>query len=173
MSTSSHTPEDKSGSGEQYTHGHSEIITQYMGQRTASSHAAFLLPYLKPGMSLLDCGPGTITLGFAELGSPGEVAGIDFAENQIELANTSAAKQGISNARFMVGSIYEIPFPDNSFDAVFNHAVLEHLSEPRKALSEMHRVLKPGGVIGVREGDRASKVFWLPSLCGTTEETRS
>ncbi|MCI0440652.1 MAG: class I SAM-dependent methyltransferase [Chloroflexi bacterium] len=146
----------------QYTHGHSEDITRYMGRRNASTNAAFLIPYLEVGMSLLDCGcgPGTITLGLAETVSPGEVAGIDFAENQIERARASAAEKGISNTRFEVGNVYELPFADNSFDVVFCHTLLEHLKEPHRALSEMYRVLKPGGVIGVSEGDRGNNVFW-------------
>ena len=48
---------------------------------------------------------------------------------------------------FVAGSATKLPFPDNSFDAVWTVWVLEHISEPERALLEMRRVLKPGGVL--------------------------
>jgi len=103
-------------------------------------------------MSLLDCGcgPGTVTLGLAEVVTPGEVVGIDSGPSAVERARAVAAERGIANIRFEVGNIYALPFPDHSFDAAFAHAVLTHLSDPGSALREMYRVLKPGGLIGIR-----------------------
>jgi ubiquinone/menaquinone biosynthesis C-methylase UbiE len=49
--------------------------------------------------------------------------------------------------------VYELPFEDGCFDAVFSHALLEHLGDPGKAIREFRRVLKAGGLIGVRAGD--------------------
>jgi ubiquinone/menaquinone biosynthesis C-methylase UbiE len=149
---------------ERYTHGQGRLMTRVLGRRTVSSHAAFFTPYLKPGMSLLDCGcgPGSITLGFAQLVAPGEVVGVDLAENQLEYARVSAAEQGLANVRFEPANVYELPFPDNTFDVVFSHAVVEHLGDPMKALKEMRRVLKPGGLLGVRDADRAGELFWPP-----------
>lgn len=55
---------------------------------------------------------------------------------------------------FRVGTIYDLPFDDGAFDAVFSHALFEHLSDPVRALREVHRVLKtPGGVVGVSSPD--------------------
>ena len=73
---------------EQYTMGYGPAATAIMAQRTAESHAAFFLPHLEPGMSLLDCGcgPGTITLGFADLVAPGEVVGTEIEEAHVALA---------------------------------------------------------------------------------------
>jgi ubiquinone/menaquinone biosynthesis C-methylase UbiE len=68
----------------------------------------------------------------------------------IERARAAAAERGCSNISFGEGSIYELPFPNGSFDAVLAHAVLNHLGGPVEALKEMYRVLKPEGVIGVR-----------------------
>jgi SAM-dependent methyltransferase len=150
---------------EQYTHGHGPVITRILGQRTAASHAAFFTPYLRSGMRLLDCGcgPGSITLGLAQCVAPGEVVGVDMAENQLEQARAAATEQGVSNARFETANVYALPFPDGSFDAVFSHAVVEHLREPIVALKEMYRVLKPGGVLGLRNADRAGELFWPPN----------
>jgi ubiquinone/menaquinone biosynthesis C-methylase UbiE len=149
---------------EQYTHGQGQLMAQTLGRRTVSSHAGFFTPYLKPGMGLLDCGcgPGSITLGLAQLVAPGEVVGVDLAENHLAYARASAAEQGLVNVRFDPASVYELPFSDNTFDVVFSHAVVEHLGDPMKALKEMHRVLKPGGLLGVRDADRAGELFWPP-----------
>jgi ubiquinone/menaquinone biosynthesis C-methylase UbiE len=109
-------------------------------------------------MRLLDCGcgVGSITAGLAEAVASGEVIGIDLQSAQLERARALAAKRGVGNVRFEVGSAYELPFPDASFDAAFAHTLLMHLSDPLKALQQMHRVLKPGGVIGIADDDWGS-----------------
>ena len=59
----------------------------------------------------------------------------------------------ISNICFEVGDIYRLDFPDSSCDALFSHNVLEHVADPDKALRKMSRMLKPGGIIGIRDAD--------------------
>lgn len=149
-------PDNSSSQQERYTLGYGRSVTHSMQSRTATSNAAFFLPHLRPRMKLLDCGcgPGTITIGLAEVVAPGQVVGIDIGEAHIEEAKATACAQHLSNVSFQAGSLYEIPLPDESFDAVFAHAVLEHLHEPLKAMGEMYRVLKSGGVGGVRSPDR-------------------
>jgi SAM-dependent methyltransferase len=138
-----------------YIHGHSDQVVQFMAARRAGVEAAFFLPYLRPGMRLLDvgCGPGTITLGLAAAVAPGEVIGIDREPSQVERARQLASEKGPAHARFEVASAEEIPFPDASFDAAFEHTLLEHVADPERVAREMFRVLKPGGVIGVADGD--------------------
>ncbi len=145
---------------ERYSHGY-EAAAELMAQRTARTHAAFFLPHLSPGMSLLDCGcgPGTTTVGLAEILAPGEVVGIDIGESQIELARAHAAERQVSNVHFQVANILELPFPEDSFDAAFAHTVLQHVGEPIAALKEMRRVLKLGGVVGIREEDWGSLLY--------------
>lgn len=123
--------------------------------RTAAKDAAFFLPYLRPGMQVLDVGsgPGSITVGLAEAVAPGEVVGIDMQQSQVERASALAAERGVLNARFEVGDAYRLPFPDRSFDAAFASAVFFHLNKPARALVEMRRVLRPGGIVGVRDPD--------------------
>jgi SAM-dependent methyltransferase len=149
---------------EQYTMGYGPAATAIMAERTAQSHAAFLLPYLKPGMSLLDCGcgPGTITVGFAEVVAPGEVVGTEIEEAHVVLARANAAKHRVTNVQFKAANLYQLPFDGGSFDAVFISAVLSNLSEPLRGLHEALRVLKPGGVIGIKEFDHGGD-FIYPS----------
>lgn len=139
----------------QYTLGWDETAMRFLTRRTLDSHGAFFVPYLAPGMHVLDCacGPGSITQGIARAVAPGAVTGIDMSASQIAMATARAQGEGITNAKFREASIYELPFPDASFDAVFSHALLEHLGEPVRAAKECLRVLKPGGVIGVATPD--------------------
>ncbi len=95
------------------------------------------------------CGPGSITAGIAECIGSGSVTGVDLSESQVSLAAQACEKRGLSNARFRTASAYELPFEDARFDALFSHALVEHLSEPSRAMREFFRVLKPGGVMGV------------------------
>jgi len=137
-----------------YTPGYSAPILSFMEQRTAETHAAFFLPRLMPGWSLLDagCGPGTITLGLARTVAPGLVTGIDVEDSQFAKSREQAEREAL-NVEFRKASVYQLPFQDHCFDAVFSHALLEHLSDPVAALAELRRVLKPEGLIGIRAGD--------------------
>jgi ubiquinone/menaquinone biosynthesis C-methylase UbiE len=136
-------------------------VRDRMGARTATLFAAFLLPHLKSGMTLLDagCGPGSITLGLAAAVSPGQVVGIDIEPSHIESATALAEEQGVTNVRFAVGDVYKLDFPDARFDAVYSNAVVNQVGEPLRALKEFRRVLKPGGVIGVRDYDPSTIVM--------------
>lgn len=140
---------------EKYTPGYSSNATNFMAKRSLDTHGAFFKPYLRPGMKLLDCGcgPGAIALGLAKAIFPGMLTGIDCEVSQIQIATESAFTEGVSNAEFLEANIYALPFADDSFDAIFSHALFEHLKEPTQALREMWRVLKPGGIVGVRSPD--------------------
>lgn len=147
---------------EAYIHDYDGALTeQIIAGRTADIHGAFFLPYLRAGMNLLDCGcgPGAITVGLAQAVSPGNVTGIDLEESQLELARENAAKLGLINVKFESGSGYGLPYPDNLFDAVFSHAMLEHLHDPLAVLKEIHRVLKSGGLVGIRSVDLAATLI--------------
>ena len=138
---------------EAYIHDYDGALTeQIIAGRRAETHGAFFLPHLRPGMRLLDCGcgPGSITLGLAQAVAPGEAIGIDLAQSQVKQARERAAAQGLDQLTFECGDVYQLPFQDHSFDAVFSHAMLEHLGDPLAVLREMRRVLKPGGVVGLR-----------------------
>lgn len=143
----------ESGGSQNYVHGYTSA-SQTMAIRTAEREAAFFLPLLRPGMSLLDvgCGPGTITLGLARYLNPGKMVGVDFGAGEVERASAYAKEQQVSNVEFKVGDSTDLQFRDGEFDAVFTSAMLEHVPERERAIDEMLRVLKSGGVIGMRGG---------------------
>jgi ubiquinone/menaquinone biosynthesis C-methylase UbiE len=147
---------------ETYTHGHAPATVRQHGRRTAEEAAAFLLPALRPGMRLLDvgCGPGSITRGLAERLAPGEVVGVDLSGETLAGARADAAARGLTNLRYEEASVYALPFPDASFDVAYAHQVFQHLREPAAALAEMLRVVRPGGLVGVRDVDWATMAYW-------------
>jgi len=130
-------------------------------QHESVREAAFFVPYLQSGMHVLDCGcgPGGISLGLAALVPEGSVTGIDIEAGQLELGRAEARKRGLANVHFEPGSAYTLPYADGTFDAVLAHAVLYHLGKPHEALQEMKRVLKSGGLIGLRDADKDGDVY--------------
>lgn len=136
-----------------YTMGYSNVILETQLRATVETSAAHLLPHLNPGLRLLDfgCGPGTISLGLAEAVAPGEMHGVDMDASQIERARSLAAEQGHENAVFHVGDVTDLQFEDAFFDVAHCRSVLMHVPDTAAVLSEVKRVLKPGGIIACRE----------------------
>ena len=118
-------------------------------------------------MRLLDvgCGPGSITVGLAQAVSPGETIGVDLIRESVAAATAHASSAGCANLRFEVANAYDLPFAEGSFDAVFMHAILQHLNAPEVAVAEAFRVLKPGGLLGVADADHGGSVI-APSTPG-------
>ena len=107
------------------------------------------LAQVKPGDSVLEvgCGTGTLTLAAKRKAGPtGKVCGIDVIPGMLEVSRRKAAQANLEVA-FQPGSIDDIPFPGNQFDAVMGSFMIFHMSEPvrRKGIAEIYRVLKPGG----------------------------
>jgi ubiquinone/menaquinone biosynthesis C-methylase UbiE len=150
-------------STERYSHGHHESVLRSHRWRTAENSASFLLPHLRRTMAVLDigCGPGNITSGLARKVDHGSIIGIDISDAVIELANAEQAHKA-TNLSFQVGDVYHLDFPDEHFDVVFAHQVLQHLARPVEALQEMRRVLKPGGQLAARDADFGAFV-WFPA----------
>lgn len=147
---------------ETYTHGHPDVVVEAHATRTVENSAAYLMELLRQGDRLLDlgCGPGTITVGLARAVAPGRVVGIDNSAKVLDRARRHAAAAGVE-IDFQVASVYAVPFPDGSFDVVHAHQVLQHLGDPVGALGEARRVLRPGGLVAVRDVDNGT-VVWHP-----------
>ena len=136
-----------------YTMGFSEEMVEILRRYTAQNNAAHLLPSLRPGQRVLDfgCGPGTISVGLAKAVDPGELHGVDMEASQIDQAKAVAQSQGRGNAIFHVADITDLPFEDGFFDVAHAHNVLMHIPDTQEVLTEVKRVLKPGGLISCRE----------------------
>ncbi|MFE6226817.1 MULTISPECIES: methyltransferase domain-containing protein [unclassified Streptomyces] len=150
-----------------YTHGHHESVLRSHTWRTAANSAAYLLGELRPGLDVLDvgCGPGTITADLAALVAPGRVTGVDNAEDVLGKARAAAAERGLYNVEFAVADVHALDFPDDSFDVVHAHQVLQHVGDPVRALREMRRVCRPGGIVAARDSDYAT-FAWYPEQPG-------
>lgn len=150
-----------------YSHGHHAAVLRSHKWRNAANSAAYLLPSIKPDMHILDvgCGPGTITADFAALVPQGQVIGIEPVPEILEQARQAADERGLKNIRFEVGDVYALKYADATFDVVHAHQVLQHLGDTVGALKEMKRVLKPGGIVAVRDTD-FSATAWYPEVIG-------
>ena len=148
-----------------YTHGHHESVLRSHRWRTAENSAAYLLPHLKSGATLLDigCGPGTITAELATLVTPGRVTALEVTAPALDLARAEIERRGLTTVDFAVGDVHALDFADDTFDVVHAHQVLQHVGDPVTALREMRRVTKPGGIVAVRDGDYAA-FAWFPEL---------
>jgi SAM-dependent methyltransferase len=146
-----------------YTHGHHESVLRSHRWRTAENSAAYLLPYLGPGMSVLDvgCGPGTITADLAALVAPGRVIAVEITPEPLADAAAEIARRGLTNVDFVVGDVHALEFADGRFDVVHAHQVLQHVADPVHALREMRRVCAPGGTVAARDSDYAA-FAWYP-----------
>jgi SAM-dependent methyltransferase len=150
---------------DRYTHGHHESVLRGHQRRTAEDSAAYLLPHLKPGLSVLDigCGPGTITADLAARVAPGRVTAVDRSADVLEVARAEAGRRDLVNVSFAIADVHGLDFPDGSFDVVHAHQVLQHVADPVRALREMKRVCRPGGIVAARDADYAGFV-WFPQL---------
>ncbi|MFJ6214123.1 class I SAM-dependent methyltransferase [Streptomyces sp. NPDC092296] len=146
-----------------YTHGFHASVLRSHTWRTAENSAAYLLPHLRAGADVLDigCGPGTITADLAERVGPGRVTAADVSEEVLEQARRTAADRGLANVDFTVADVHALDFPDDSFDVVHAHQVLQHVTDPVQALREMRRVCRPGGVVAARDSDYQA-MTWYP-----------
>jgi SAM-dependent methyltransferase len=135
--------------------------------------AAYLAPHFRPGLDVLDVGsgPGTITVDIARRVAPGRVVGLDSSSDVVSQAAALAESEGLDNVTFTSGDAYALDFPDDSFDIVHAHQVLQHLADPVAALREMKRVTRPGGIVAARDVIYIS-ASWFPLLPGLAEWMR-
>jgi ubiquinone/menaquinone biosynthesis C-methylase UbiE len=112
----------------------------------------------------LGCGTGVAARAIAARpGFAGTVVGIDLSPQLIAAAGQLAADEGVGDrVRFAVGDTRSLDLPDGAFDAVVAHTLISHVDDPRAVLAEARRVVKPGGAVGIFDGDYASLTFGQP-----------
>ena len=104
------------------------------------------------------CGIATDGLQFARAGA--RYTGIDLSPTAVDLARRRFELEEVEGS-FVQGSITELPFPDASFDLVYSHGVIHHDPQTERMVSELHRVLRPGGTALVMVYHRDSFNYWF------------
>lgn len=137
-----------------------------MAHPAANILAAITALGLQPGMLVLDigCGGGAHLSLFADKIAPGGVVtGLDIGADQLAIAADLHSGLVTSGAvRVREGDLHQLPFDDASFDVAWMSAVLHHEERPIDALAEMARVVKPGGLVAVLDGDSDGSFPCLP-----------
>jgi ubiquinone/menaquinone biosynthesis C-methylase UbiE len=104
---------------------------------------------IKPGFQVLDygCGPGSYIIPLAELvGESGKVYALDIHPLAIKKVQDIASKKQLANVETILSDC-QTGLPDNSLDVVLLYDIFHHLSDPYMILKELHRVLKPDGIL--------------------------
>jgi ubiquinone/menaquinone biosynthesis C-methylase UbiE len=115
-----------------------------------------LVAGISPGMCVVEigCGTGLVSLWMAQVvGAGGSVTAMDVSNDQLRVAERNAAAAGATNVTFRAASAYDTRLPRQSFDLVYSRFLMCHLTEPLKALAEMRRLLKSGGVLVCEDHD--------------------
>ena len=109
---------------------------------------------LREGETVLDLGSGgglDVILSARRVGTTGVAYGLDMTDEMLALARQNAADAGVTNAHFLKGVIEEIPLPSGSVDVVISNCVINLSTDKPAVLTEIARVLKPGGRIGISD----------------------
>ena len=107
---------------------------------------------LRPGDVVLDLGSGgglDVLLSARRVAPGGTAYGLDASPDMLTLARANAAQADVANARFLPGHIEAIPLPDASVDVVISNCVINLSADKPRVLAEAHRVLRPGGRLGI------------------------
>ena len=112
-------------------------------------------------------GTGEPGLSIAAMLDGGKVIITDLAKNMLNVAGENASKRGIKNVEFQACDVIELPFSDNTFDAVSCRMGFMFFPDMLLATKEIHRVLKPGGRFATAVWSGPEKNFWVTALGGT------
>lgn len=133
---------------------------------------------LRPGERVLDLGSGggiDVLLSARRVGENGFAYGVDMTAEMLELARSNAHKAGVSNVEFLTGTIENVPLPEAAVDVVISNCVINLSVDKPAVLSEMFRVLVPGGRIGITDvvaedhltaDDRAERGSYVGCIAG-------
>src|SRR5215218_9635196 len=137
-----------------------------------------LVADLNEGETVLDLGSGggiDVILSAKRVGESGLAYGLDMTDEMLALARQNAQEAGIRNAIFLKGVIEQIPLPADSIDVVISNCVVNLSTDKPAVLTEIARVLKPGGRIGISdvvaedqlsEPDRAERGSYVGCIAG-------
>lgn len=132
--------------------------------RLFDQYAGELAPPIGGRVLEVGCGTGAMSRFLVRRDDfRGTAVGVDHSPAFVEAGTRFAADEGLADhVRFRVGDAHRLDFPDASFDAVFAHTLVSHAADPRAVLSEMARVVRPGGTVAIFDGDYASMTYAHP-----------
>ena len=99
----------------------------------------------------LGTGPGVYAIEFARRRPASKVRAVDFSSSFVRIAKERAKKEGLRNIEVSQGDAEALPFQDSAFDGIICGGVLSVVSDRTRAVHEVHRVLRPGGTLVIRE----------------------
>ncbi len=152
-----------------YVHGYSQRETQRLYEQAEiladRLHGDTTYP---AGAAVLEvgCGVGAQTRLLVQRGAAAHFTCLDISAASLAIAQKLKEQPGFEQVSFQVANIDALDFADCSFDHIFVCFVLEHLADPVAALTELRRVLRPGGTITCIEGDHGS-CFWHPETASS------
>jgi len=138
----------------------------------------FDLAALRPGEAVLDLGSGSGTDVFVaaiHVGESGRVVGVDFTDEQVEKAARLRDREGFPQVEFAEAHIDDLPFDDESFDAVISNGVINLSPVKGQVFGEAARILRPGGRLAVadivsgrplKERTRRDVELWAACIAG-------
>ncbi|XOK63891.1 demethylmenaquinone methyltransferase [Paenibacillus elgii] len=117
---------------------------------------------VKPGATAIDlcCGTGDWTISLAKASGSGNIVGLDFSQNMLDVGEEKVKRLGMDKQiKLVQGNAMALPFEDNSFDYATIGFALRNVPDLVKVIEEMQRVVKPGGMVVSLE---LSKPTWKP-----------
>ena len=120
---------------------------------------------LEPGQKVLEvgCGPGFFTVPAARIvGEKGSVCALDISPSAVKRVQQKIEKEGATNVKTILADAARTGLPDQSFDLIFVFGVAHSIGDMESILAELHRLLKPAGILAIEGASRISSKLFYP-----------